>query len=108
MEEYISPIASQQSLSRVDSTSDTGEIETVCSLSANIQQRSGLLKNHFNASCQNQNTYNLSPFTNMKIRILESPRAQFLCSASNSLSLSLSMYIYIYIYIIFYVFVFTP
>ncbi|CAF1056470.1 unnamed protein product [Rotaria sordida] len=60
MEEYISPSISQQSISIAGSTSDISEIDSVCSLSTNIRQKSDSLTNLFNMSEDNSSVSNLS------------------------------------------------
>ncbi|CAF2750809.1 unnamed protein product [Rotaria sp. Silwood2] len=60
MEEYISPSISQQSISITGSASDISEIDSVCSLSTNIRQKSDSLTNLFNMSEDNSSVSNLS------------------------------------------------
>jgi len=60
MEEYTTPSISQQSISMAGSISDLSEIESVCSLSTNIRQRSDSLTNLFNMSEDNTSVSNLS------------------------------------------------
>lgn len=60
MEEYITPPAIQPSISCAGSTSDLSEIESVCSLSANVRQRSDSLTNLFNMSEDSASLSNFS------------------------------------------------
>ncbi|UJR10270.1 hypothetical protein I4U23_014477 [Adineta vaga] len=60
MEEYTTPSISQQSISITGSTSDLSEIDSVCSLSTNLRQRSDSLTNLFNMSEDNTSLSNLS------------------------------------------------
>ncbi|CAF1146112.1 unnamed protein product [Adineta steineri] len=60
MEEYTTPSISQQSISITGSASDLSEIESVCSLSANLRQKSDSLTNLFNMSEDNTSLSNLS------------------------------------------------